>query len=82
VPEFLWSEGAAGSADEAVALWGADPSALSELAVLLEKGCGNHAAEKVVTCPPTAAPDGSGAGPRAGFRQAPEGWRFAFFYRQ
>jgi hypothetical protein len=81
-PEFVWSEGAGGSAEGALALWGADPSALTQLATLLEKGCGHHAAEKIVTCPAASAPDGTGTGPRAGFRLVGNEWLFAFFLRE
>ena len=81
-PDFVWSEGAEGSADGALALWGADPSALSQLSTLLEKGCGHHPAEKVVTCPAASPPDGSGVGPRAGFRLVGNEWQFVFFLRE
>jgi len=73
--DFRWSDGAPGSAETALALWGADPSSLGQLAALLEKGCGHQG--EVVTCPAGAA-----TGPRAGFRREGDIWRFAFFLRE
>ncbi|RMH38795.1 MAG: hypothetical protein D6689_18675 [Deltaproteobacteria bacterium] len=52
--DLVWSEGAAPGADQAVALWRADPTLVSRLVAALEAGCAGN--DQQVACPAAPAP--------------------------
>lgn len=78
--EFVWSAGAAPGADQALAMWSADPTILKELAHVLEAGCAVAAGDAdAITCP---TPAGQPGGYVAEFRRIEaKKWRFVSFYR-
>jgi hypothetical protein len=48
--DFVWSEGGAPGADEAIIVWRADPTLVSQVLAAFDQGCVTVAADKVV-CP-------------------------------
>jgi len=76
VSDFRWADGADTSAETAVAVWSADPSALRELATALDAGCAAEGGGDVV------CPAGSGEGPRhARLRHVGASWKLVEFLR-
>jgi len=71
--DVVWSLGAAGGADGAMAMWQADPGVFGEMEHAITAGCG--AADAEVVCP---AQVGSG-GWQARFAQRGSGWKLASF---
>lgn len=71
--DVVWSLGAPPGVDGALAMWQADPAALTQLAETIEAGCASAAAE--VQCPPAPA---AGA-PRVRLAERKGGWRLTSF---
>jgi hypothetical protein len=69
--DFRWADGAEGSAETALAMWSADPSALRAIANTLDSGCAADAASGDVVC--------SGKQAVARFHQVTAGWKFVEF---
>jgi len=69
---FVWTHGAAPSADQALIMWQADPSLLGKLTVAIDGKCASKGPDRVV-CP------AGGAEPSAVFRKVGDGWQLAEF---
>lgn len=78
-PEFLWSFGAARSADQAIAAWSADTDNLRALVGVIEAGCQAAAAGDRITCPPQAVDSEAYLGHRASFEAGNDGWKLTSF---
>jgi len=77
VPDFRWADGADASADTAIAVWSADPSALRTLAKTLDAGCATDSASGEVVCPPEPKAEVG----KARFRQVGATWKLVEFVR-
>ncbi len=74
VPEFTWSFGGDGDADQAIEAWRKDPAALRELYRVTGKLCTYRTSVNDIQCPPNA-----GYKYRAGFTRTDDGWRMSYF---
>lgn len=77
--DVVWSFGAAGDADTALAMWQADPEAMAALARVLRAGCRADEAGKLVTCPPEATESPGYLGWRATLEPRGEAWLLTAF---
>jgi hypothetical protein len=78
IADFRFAEGADSSADTAIAIWSADPTAMRQLARALDAGCAPDAGSKTdVTCPLKETRD-AGA---VRFRQVGAAWKLVEFVR-
>ena len=71
--EFTWTFGGDSNADQAIAAWRSDPSAIAALHRITGKSCG-RISEQFIQCPQNA-----GTSYRAGFTETLAGWRMAYF---
>jgi hypothetical protein len=74
VPEFTWSFGGDGDADQAIAAWKRDPSAIRELYRVTGLRCAFNTDERNIQCPPNA-----GYRYRVGFTKTEQGWWMSYF---
>lgn len=75
--DVVWSLGAPGDADIALATWQADPATLAALKAALSGGC--RAADGVVTCPPAATETPGYTGWRVTLEQRDGAWKLTAF---
>jgi hypothetical protein len=76
---FKWDLGAPGDAKQAMVMWKADPTLVTKLIEVLDKGCRADADGKRVTCPPAYTEQPGYLGYRVGFAPGPGGWKMIFF---
>jgi hypothetical protein len=76
--DLVWALGAAPGAEQAMALWKADPSLVSALVRVIEAGCAVIEGSAAIECPAAPSPGDY----RAVFRRAGEAWKLASFYAQ
>lgn len=74
MPEFTWSFGGDGDADQAIEAWKHDPKAISELSRVTGRRCGFRTDKNNIQCPENA-----GINYRAGFTKTELGWRMSYF---
>ncbi|MBB3121003.1 hypothetical protein [Pseudoduganella violacea] len=74
VPEFTWSFGGDGDADQAIDAWRRDPRVMKELFRITGHRCAFASNEENIQCPPNAGYDY-----RAGFEKTEHGWRMTYF---
>ncbi|WP_154668133.1 hypothetical protein [Pseudoduganella violaceinigra] len=74
VPEFVWSFGGDGNADQAIEAWKRDPILAAKLFQITGRRCGFRNDENNIQCPPNAGLDY-----RAGFTKTAQGWRMSYF---
>lgn len=74
VPEFTWSFGGDGDANQAIEAWQQDPKALQSLYRVTGLPCTFRTDIDHVQCPPNA-----GYRYRAGFIRTDMGWRMSYF---
>lgn len=72
-PEFTWSFGGDGNADETIARWKAEPGYLRNLARITRLKC-VYRRDRYVECPANA-----GTAFRAGFKEVGGTWRMEYF---
>jgi len=78
--DVVWSFGAAGDADTAMAMWQADPETLAALAKALRAGCRKDAeAPGVISCPPAATEEPGYLGWRATLEERAGAWKLTAF---
>jgi hypothetical protein len=78
--DVVWSLGASGDAEAALAMWQADPGALDSLSMILYAGCRKDAKDpQIVTCPPQATEEPGYLGWRATLQLDGEVWRLTAF---
>lgn len=78
--DVVWSLGAAGDADTALAMWQADPAALESLSMILYAGCRKDAVDpNIVTCPPAVTEEPGYLGWRATLELDGDRWRLTAF---
>ena len=86
--DVVWSLGAAGDAETALAMWQADPAALESLSMILYAGCrisrspdGSRTAvdPNIVTCPPAVTEEPGYLGWRATLELDGDRWRLTAF---
>ncbi len=74
VPEFKWSFGGDGDADQAIEAWKHDQEALRELSRVTRLRCSFIADTNAIQCPANEE-----IYYRAGFTKTSEGWRMSYF---
>nr|WP_294841172.1 hypothetical protein [uncultured Methylotenera sp.] len=75
VPEFIWSFGGDGNAEQAIQEWKTNKAYFKHLYTVTGKKC-TLKPDQSVECPQSA-----GLSYRAGFRKTQEGWRMIYFVR-
>lgn len=73
VPEFIWSFGGDGNAEQAIHAWKTNTAYFKHLYLVTGKKC-TLKSDQSVECPQQA-----GLGYRAAFKQTKEGWRMTYF---
>lgn len=76
--QVVWSLGAAGDADTAMAMWNADPASLATLAKTLRAGC-RADGDARVTCPPAVSETPGYVGWRVTLEPRGAGWKLTAF---
>ena len=80
--DVIWSFGAAGDADTAIAMWQADAEALEALANVLYAGCRKDPSDPgTVTCPPAATEEPGYLGWRATLGLEGDVWKLTSFVK-
>lgn len=78
--DVVWSLGAAGDAETAIAMWQADPATLDALAEALTLGCRKDGDARVA-CPPAATEEPGYLGWRATLELAGDAWKLTSFVK-